>query len=119
MNSTSAGLPYPAGSPLADNPHFVNHPSNTFVKAFAAAQEKSAFRLQRGQYWPLFEFWADAVKPHRQVVNEFVEPLLAEALKYKGEKPVGHEKDVDEGMSLLARLVENTDSTCRFLPFKR
>ncbi len=46
------------------------------------------------------------MKPHRQVVNEFVEPLLAEALKYKGEKPVGHEKDVDEGMSLLARLGE-------------
>ncbi len=118
MNSTSAGLPYPAGSPLADNPHFVNHPSNTFVKAFAAAQEKSAFRLQRGQYWPLFEFWADAVKPHRQVVNEFVEPLLAEALNRKT-KTVGYEKDVDEGMSLLARLVENTDGACRFLPFKR
>ncbi|PBK58493.1 cytochrome P450 [Armillaria solidipes] len=113
VNSTSAGLPYPAGSPLADNPHFVNHPSNTFVKAFAAAQEKSAIRLQRGQYWPLFEFWADTVKPHRQVVNEFVEPLLAEALdrKIKGDKRVGYEKDVDEGMSLLARLVENTDNT--------
>ncbi|KAK0187424.1 cytochrome P450 [Armillaria mellea] len=113
VNSTSAGLPYPAGSPLADNPHFVNHPSNTFVKAFAAAQENSALRLQRGQYWPLFEFWTDAVKPHRQVVNEFVEPLLAEALnrKTKGDNRIGYEKDVDEGMSLLARLVENTDDT--------
>ncbi|KAK0462792.1 cytochrome P450 monooxygenase pc-3 [Armillaria novae-zelandiae] len=113
VNSTSAGLPYPAGSPLSDNPHFVNHPSNTFVKAFAAAQGNSALRLQRGQYWPLFEFWADAVKPMRQVVNEFVEPLLVEALnrKTKGDKRVDDEKDVDEGMSLLARLVENTDDT--------
>ncbi|KAK0481275.1 cytochrome P450 [Armillaria novae-zelandiae] len=113
VNSTSAGLPYPAGSPLSDNPHFVNHPSNTFVKAFAAAQGNSALRLQRGQYWPLFEFWEDAVKPMRQVVNEFVEPLLVEALnrKTKGDKRVDDEKDVDEGMSLLARLVENTDDT--------
>ncbi|KAK0439709.1 cytochrome P450 [Desarmillaria tabescens] len=111
VNSTSAGLPYPAGSPLAGNPHFVNHLSNMFVKAFAAAQEQSAIRLQRGQYWPLFEFKADAVKPLRRVVNEFVEPLLAEALSRKANSPklVENEKDSDEGMSLLARLVENTD----------
>ncbi len=116
MNSTSAGLPYPAGSPLAGNPHFVNHPSNTFVKAFAAAQEESALRLQRGQYWPLFEFKTDAVKPLRQVVNEFVEPLLVEALNRKGEgkKPVEDDKS-GENISLLARLVENTNGTCHFL----
>ncbi|KAK0439708.1 cytochrome P450 [Desarmillaria tabescens] len=113
VNSTSAGLPYPAGSPLANNPHFVNHPSNVFVKAFAAAQEQSAVRLERGQYWPLFEFSVDAVKPLRQVVNEFVEPLLVEALnrKTKSDKLVENEKDSDENMSLLARLVENTDDT--------
>ena len=116
MNSTSAGLPYPAGSRFAGNPHFVNHPSNTFVKAFAAAQEECAQRLQRGQYWPLFEFKADAVKPLRQVVNEFVEPLLVEALKRKdeGKKSVEDDKS-DENLSLLARLVENTNGTCRFL----
>ncbi|KAK0502036.1 cytochrome P450 [Armillaria luteobubalina] len=112
VNSTSAGLPYPARSPFAGNAHFVNHPSNTFVKAFAAAQEESALRMQRGQYWPLFEFKADAVKPLRQVVNEFVEPLLVEALKRKdeGEKSVKDDNS-DENLSLLARLVENTDDT--------
>ncbi|KAG7440390.1 cytochrome P450 monooxygenase pc-3 [Guyanagaster necrorhizus] len=113
VNSSSAGLPYPAGSPLANNPHFVNHPSNVFLKAFAAAQEQSAIRLQRGKYWPLLEFWADAVKPLRQVVNEFVEPLLVEALniKARGDNPVEDKKDFDEGVSLLTRLVENTDDT--------
>ncbi|KAG7440388.1 cytochrome P450 monooxygenase pc-3 [Guyanagaster necrorhizus] len=113
VNTISAGLPYPAGSPLADNPHFVNHPSNAFLDAFAAAQEKSAIRLQTGKYWPLFEFWADAVKPLRQVVNEFVEPLLVEALniKARGDNPVEDKKDFDEGVSLLTRLVENTDDT--------
>ncbi|KAK0200216.1 cytochrome P450 [Desarmillaria ectypa] len=113
VNSTSAGLPYPARSPLAVNPHFVNHASNVFVKAFAAAQEQSAIRLQRGQYWPIFEFSADAVKPLRQVVNEFVEPLLVEALnpRAKTDKPVDNEKDSNKNMSLLARLVENTNDT--------
>ncbi|KAK0200214.1 cytochrome P450 [Desarmillaria ectypa] len=113
VNSISAGLPYPARSPLAVNPHFVNHASNVFVKAFAAAQEQSAIRLQIGQYWPIFEFSADAVKPLRQVVNEFVEPLLVEALNRKAKtgKLVEDEKESDENMSLLARLVENTDDT--------
>ncbi|PBK98060.1 cytochrome P450 [Armillaria gallica] len=112
VNSTSAGLPYPAGSPLAGNPHFVNHPSNTFVKAFAAAQEESALRLQRGQYWPLFEFKTDTVKPLRQVVNEFVEPLLVEALSRKGEGKMPVEDDKSgKNISLLARLVENTNDT--------
>ncbi|KAK0481271.1 cytochrome P450 [Armillaria novae-zelandiae] len=112
VNSTSAGLPYPAGSPFAGNAHFVNHPSNTFVKAFAAAQEESALRLQRGQYWPLFEFKADAVKPLRQVVNKFVEPLLVEALRRKDEgKKLMEDDKSDENLSLLARLVENTNDT--------
>ncbi len=86
------------------------------MKAFAAAQEESALRLQRGQYWPLFEFKTDTVKPLRQVVNEFVEPLLVEALKGKdeGKKPVEDDK-ADENLSLLARLVENTNGTCRYL----
>ncbi len=121
VNSMSAGLPYPAGSPLADHPHFVNHPSNAFVKAFAKGQEKSAVRLQGGRTWPLREFWADAVKPSRKVVDEFVQPMLAEALerKAKGVKTSSSEKDIGENMSLLDRLVENTDSMCEFLLIKR
>ncbi|SJL03745.1 uncharacterized protein ARMOST_07102 [Armillaria ostoyae] len=113
VNSMSAGLPYPAGSPLADHPHFVNHPSNAFVKAFAKGQEQSAVRLQGGRTWPLREFWVDAVKPSRKVVDEFVQPMLAEALekKAKGVKASSSEKDIGENMSLLDRLVENTDNT--------
>ncbi|KAK0200179.1 cytochrome P450 [Desarmillaria ectypa] len=110
VQSISAGLPYPAGSPLAGNlnDQFVSHPSNTFSKAIAAGEEKCALRLSRGQYWPLLEFWADEVKPLREAVNKFFEPLLAEALNAKANKD---EKDSDENKSLLALLVENTDDT--------
>ncbi|KAK0202806.1 cytochrome P450 [Desarmillaria ectypa] len=113
VNSMSAGLPYPAGSPLADHPHFVNHPSNAFVKAFAKGQEQSAVRLQGGRTWPLREFWADAVKPSRKVVDEFVQPMLAEALekKARGVRISSSEKAIGENVSLLDSLVENTDNT--------
>jgi hypothetical protein len=76
----SAGLPYPASSPLAKSDAFVNHPSNTFTLAFEVAQ---FFSMRRGGYgsgWPLAEFWKDKVKPHRKIIDQFIEPILVEAL---------------------------------------
>ncbi|KAK0462557.1 cytochrome P450 [Desarmillaria tabescens] len=110
VGSLAAGLSYPPGSPMAGNPHFVNHPSNSFVEAFAKAQEQTIVRLQRGPSWPLRELWADGVHPLRQVMNHFVQPMLSDAFdrKAKGVKPVDLEKDL-ENMSLLDRLVQDTD----------
>ncbi|KAK0458668.1 cytochrome P450 [Desarmillaria tabescens] len=82
VNSISAGLPYPAGSPLGDNLHFVNHPSNAFVKAFAEAQVQNMIRVKSGASWPLREIFRD--------------------------KSVGSEKKLDN-MTLLDRLVEEAD----------
>ncbi|KAK0213268.1 cytochrome P450 [Desarmillaria ectypa] len=110
INSLAAGLPYPSGSPMAGNPHFVNHPSNPFVKAFMKAQEQIIIRLQRGPSWPLHEFWADAVLPQRQVINHFVQPILSEAFdrKAKRVKPADSEKDL-ENIFLLDRLIQDID----------
>ncbi|KAK0438214.1 cytochrome P450 monooxygenase pc-2 [Armillaria borealis] len=104
VNSISAGLPYPAGS---GNSAFVAHPSNAFVKAFSKAQEQIVVRFHRGQFWPLCEFWADEVKPLRQVVDDFIRPTLAEAFDRKA-KGVKLGKDL-KSTSLLDRLVENID----------
>ncbi|KAK0438207.1 cytochrome P450 [Armillaria borealis] len=110
VNSIAAGLPYPAGSPLAGSFHFVNHPSNSFVEAFAKAQEQMVVRVQKGPSWPLSEIWADKVQPLRKVINDFVQPMLSEALgrKAKGVKSVGLDKDLDS-TSLLDRLVQDID----------
>ncbi len=110
VNSIAAGLPYPAGSLLAGSLHFVNHPSNSFVKAFAKAQEQIVVRVQKCPSWPLSEIWADKVQPLRKVINDFVQPMLSEALdrKAKGVKSVGLDKDLDS-TSLLDRLVQDID----------
>jgi hypothetical protein len=76
----SAGLPYPASSPLANSDAFVNHPSNTFMNAFTAGQFFSTRRTTFASFWPLAEFWQGRVKPHRKVVDKFIEPILMEAL---------------------------------------
>ncbi|KAK0502022.1 cytochrome P450 monooxygenase pc-3 [Armillaria luteobubalina] len=112
VNSVAAGLPYPAGSPKAGSLHFINHPSNSFVRAFAEAQEQTSMRTQKGPSWPLSELWADKVQPFRDVINDFVQPMLSEALarKNKGVKSaLGLDEDV-ESMSLLDRLLQVTDN---------
>ncbi|SJL12378.1 uncharacterized protein ARMOST_15804 [Armillaria ostoyae] len=110
VDSISAGLPYPAGSPLGDNLHFVNHPSNAFVKAFAEAQVQNMIRVKSGASWPLREIFGDKVKPLRKVLDDFIQPLLSEGYerKAKGVKSVESEKKLDD-MTLLDRLVEEAD----------
>ncbi|KAK0190285.1 cytochrome P450 monooxygenase pc-3 [Armillaria mellea] len=107
VESISAGLPYPAESPLANHPSFENHPSNLFFRAFSRGQELIASRVQGGGTWPLLEIWKDSVKPHREAVNRFIQPMLAEALDNKS-KGVKVESD-EENVSLLDLLVRGTD----------
>ncbi|KAJ7618428.1 cytochrome P450 [Roridomyces roridus] len=83
VDSMAAGLPYPPNSPLADSASFVNHPSSTFVTSFMASQTLSVMRTPYGSRWPLWEFWTDRVKPHRKVVNDFIEPILNRTLEAK------------------------------------
>ncbi len=115
VDSISAGLPYPAGSPLGDNLHFVNHPSNAFVKAFAEAQVHNMIRVKSGASWPLREIFGDKVKPLRKVLDDFIQPLLSEGYerKAKGVKSVESEKKPDD-MTLLDRLVEEADGKHHF-----
>ncbi|EDR04959.1 uncharacterized protein LACBIDRAFT_303883 [Laccaria bicolor S238N-H82] len=110
VRSLSAGLPYPAYSPLSDSPEFVNHPSNVFADAFLAGQIQAALRTRLGPNWPLGEFWKDKIKPLREVVDRFVEPLMCDALAKK-QKEVGDVKVEDDSVTLLEHLVNHTQDT--------
>jgi hypothetical protein len=76
----SAGLPYPGSSPGANSYDFMTHPSNKLAGALASSQTLTALRLRRGAIWPFMEFWGDKVKPHRKIIDEFIEPILVDAL---------------------------------------
>ena len=116
VHTLSAGLPYPASSPLANSDEFVNHPSNTFANAFVAGLRGIADRFRYGPRWPLLEFWKDEVKPHRKVVDDFIQPILMEALAKQAEiKEAVDAKE--EGMdsnevTLLGHLVRHTQGSC-------
>jgi hypothetical protein len=111
IRTLSAGLPYPASSPLANSSEFLNHPSNKFVKAFTTAQHYTAKRTLRGADWPLLEFWADPVKPLRKIVDESIQPMIHDALARHSaieNKLLDGEKADDDSHTLLTYLLSHT-----------
>ncbi|KAJ7062885.1 cytochrome P450 [Mycena amicta] len=117
IDSMSAGLPYPESSPLANLPAFDNHPSNAYVRSFFQSQVFTVHRLALQRQWPLVEFWKDRVKPHRKIIDEFIEPILNEALAKKNKGTQGGEVDGKmaedseggEEETFLSHLVQATD----------
>ncbi|KAF8893051.1 cytochrome P450 [Infundibulicybe gibba] len=101
--SLSAGLPYPETASDKNPSSHLDHPSHRFVKSFMAGQIKLATRFGFGLDWPLFEFWKDGIKPHRAVIDDFVEPLLAKALERKEKIMEGDE------VNLLDHLLKHTN----------
>lgn len=105
VESLSAGLPYPPSSNIPNSPQYENHPSNVFVRAFMRAQELAGKRARYGKYWALGEFWSNKVAPLRKIVDEYVEPMVRDALAKKASGKL--EKDEEE--NLLATLVRETE----------
>jgi hypothetical protein len=112
VGTLSAGLPYPASSPIANSDEFLNHPSNKFTHAFEAGQRFSSFRSGYGSIWPLAELWENKVKPYREIVDQFIEPVLVEALARRAaitKEPSADRKLVDtKGETLLSHLISHT-----------
>jgi hypothetical protein len=115
VHSLAAGLPYPHYSPLAESSENLDHSANKFSRAFDEAQRITSLRSRRGSAWPLQEFWSDKVREHMVVVNSFITPILAAAVRKKRElgeqeKPAG-DREVKDGESLLDHLINYTDGT--------
>ncbi|KAI0775623.1 cytochrome P450 [Trametes elegans] len=126
--SLDAPLPYPstyvAPTPFSSAPEAQRsghkakdtvHPADVFVRAFQDALDATAIRGRFLQSWPLFEFWGDRVKRYLRAVDDFIDPIVDEALKIKAEKVnagiVENEgKDqVRDDETLLEHLVKFTD----------
>ncbi|KAF8164800.1 cytochrome P450 monooxygenase pc-3 [Crassisporium funariophilum] len=116
VHSLGAGLPYPYYHALAGSSAALDHPANRFSRAFDEAQRLSALRGRKGVNWPLSEFWQDKVAEQMVIINNFIDPILANALKRKrelgeGEKKAGitGDREVKDGESLLDHLINYTD----------
>ncbi|EKM60409.1 uncharacterized protein PHACADRAFT_83524 [Phanerochaete carnosa HHB-10118-sp] len=110
VRSLSAPLPYPPTSPQAQHDTSASHPANRFARAFLEAQLASAKRSRYTTAWPLWEFWKSKVDGHIEVMEEFIQPLLHDALARKAESPeLKVEEAVEDDATLLEHLVKLTD----------
>ena len=109
VDSLSAGIPYPKHAKHKTPQSFYDHPSNLFVKAFGRGQALLSLRVGKGSNWPLAEFWKDEVIPLRNVMDDFIGPVMEAALA-KREKELSGQIDTKEGeeTTVLAHLVKNT-----------
>ena len=111
VRSLSAGFPYPQGSPEAtafDNSH---HPSNQFSHAFGEAQRMIAFRSFFGARWRAVEMRKDSTKDHMQKINDYINPILNEAVRRKRELKAikGDLSHSAEAENMLEHLVNYTE----------
>ncbi|KAL6302061.1 cytochrome P450 [Sparassis latifolia] len=85
--------------------------AESFASAFAGAQHVIASRTRIGWVWPLLEITGERTVPHMRVVDAFLGPILAEALRKKEQRArEGKQLDTEEGEgTLLDHLVQFTD----------
>lgn len=113
VGSLSGGLPYPfyvSSDASREKNSMDDHPASRFVNAFTKAQPITAFRMRFGVHWPLTEFWKDKLKQPMQVVHDFIDPIVAEAIKRKREMAAQDLMSKDkEDETLLENLVNSTE----------
>ena len=117
VNSAEAGLPYPENHHLYGSDVSRISTPERFARAFGDAQWDIATRLRTGFVWPLREFSGDRTKKPMEIVNAYLDPILAEALRKKkasqGSGPVypgeREKKEITEDVTLLDHLVKQTE----------
>lgn len=85
-------------------------PAAQFIAAFGKAQDITSSRLRLGMHWPLMEFWKDKIKQPMKVVNDFIDPIVAQAIHSKREaERLGLLKKDQDDETLLENLVNSTE----------
>ncbi|KIM75713.1 hypothetical protein PILCRDRAFT_827008 [Piloderma croceum F 1598] len=108
VDSLADPLPYPY---YAKDEHPIQtSPADAFARAFADAQFFVSRRSMYGWMWPLGEIFEDKTKKPMEIVNAFLEPIIADAIKKQQSASVPMEKttEVMEGETLLDHLVKLT-----------
>ncbi|KAF8890381.1 cytochrome P450 [Infundibulicybe gibba] len=108
--SLSVGLPYPSSPANITTPaQPESHPSNVFIQAFSKAQNITALRTRFGAHWPLAEFWHDRMREPMQIVHEYINPIVAEAVKRKRDAKASGDGPESDSDTLLQNLVNSTE----------
>lgn len=102
VNSMASPLPLPGGASgdLTDG-------ENAFVRAFNAALDVCAFRINAGEHWALWEFKEDRTRSHMKVIYDYLDPIVDEAIREKKQAD-GGDSETDH-TTLLGHLASEID----------
>nr|BED42918.1 cytochrome P450 monooxygenase [Trametes versicolor] len=111
VHSLKSELPYAHNDSVYSQFARPHDSAEKFSHAVFGVQEALAMRLRLGGIWPLQEIRRDASAEHMQVIDEFLEPILTEAIAKNRNTgvPKGAEKQDEENETLLDHLVKLTD----------
>ena len=110
VHSLHSDLPHPYSSSLYSKKDGKLSESEAFSKAFQAAQDVIGTRARVGWIWPLMELTGDKSAPHMRVVDDYLAPIIQNAIKRneRGMDAGTEKKDPDEDITLLDHLVRLT-----------
>jgi len=122
VHSLEAGLPYAHSVNSSSLPPKTKSEAaaDTFAQAFLEAQELISGRERAGYpVWPLLELFGDKTKAPMDIVNAYIDPIIAEALEKKRDAELVENKtdkvegsdEIGEDETLLDHLVRDTNGT--------
>ncbi|KAL7282251.1 hypothetical protein ACG7TL_003720 [Trametes sanguinea] len=115
VHSLRDSLPYAQNDPQAPQTVKQQTVAEQFSTALAEAQRVISRRPRASHAWPLFEFWQDKSAKPMRIVNEFVQPILEEAIARHRAAEIERRngsrdsKETEDGETLLDHLVKITD----------
>lgn len=116
VHSLNSELPYTHNDDVYSQFARPHDSAENFSHAVFGVQEVLAMRLRLGGIWPLQEIRRDKSAEHMQVIDEFLQPILTEAIaknRNTGVPKGSAEKQDEEHETLLDHLVKLTDGKCR------
>ncbi len=115
VHSLKSELPYAHSDSVYSQFARPHDSAEKFSHAVFGVQEALAMRLRLGGTWPLQEIRRDKSAEHMQVIDEFLKPILTEAIaknRNVGSPKGNAETQDEEHETLLDHLVKLTDGKC-------
>ena len=108
VHSLQQPLVHAKNSPYYTSTH-SSLDSDRFANAFKEVQIAAITRLRLGPIWPLFEIFHDSMKRPMKVINEYIQPIIEEALKKKDTIRQVKGDTATQPETLLDHLISSTD----------
>ncbi|KAJ3512593.1 hypothetical protein NLJ89_g3431 [Agrocybe chaxingu] len=109
LDTLSAALPSPSKAAMGPKGSATEDGWGSFTKAFETAQQNITNRARIGSMWPLFELFEDKNEGHCRVIQQFLDPLVRQALADKSRMEKAGISSPLADKSFLQHLVDSAD----------